>query len=319
MLDGPHAEDYTLSMSSTEQSAICLRHVTKQYDKQHGVFNLTLDVTPGEVFGFLGPNGAGKSTTINTILDLLRPDEGTISIFGLDHRNQSLAVHRRIGYLAGDMETDPNLTGRQYLDYVAHLRHIKDTTIITTLADRLKASLSTKIKYLSRGNKQKIGLIAALMHNPDLLILDEPTSGLDPLIQAEFYAIIRERRSEGKTTFMSSHVLSEVQSICDRVGFIRDGKLMHVDSLDHLLAHAPQHVDVHFAANIPVTALKHLPGLHNAHQEGALVSFDYTGDSNHLLKVLASHSIKSVTIAEPDLEKLFMQYYNTTPEKKYVS
>jgi ABC-2 type transport system ATP-binding protein len=298
-------------MSTTDTPALCLRHVSKRFNATHGIFNVTLDVQPGEVFGFLGPNGAGKSTTINTILNLLRPNEGTITIFGMDHQKDSRAVHQRIGYVAGDMETDPTLTGKQYLDFVAHIRGNIDVITVNNLAERLRADLTTKIKHLSRGNKQKIGLIAALMHDPDLLILDEPTSGLDPLIQAEFYEIIHERRARGKTSFISSHILNEIQGICDRVGFIRDGKLIHVDTLDHLLSRAPQRVTVHFAANTPISALKHIAGIHHARQSAGLVSFDFTGDTNTLLRVLAAHPVKSMTIAEPDLEKLFLQYYKS--------
>lgn len=317
LLDVARGEDYTFSMSTTDTPALCLRHVTKRFDAKHGIFNITLDVQPGEVFGFLGPNGAGKSTTINTILDLLNLNEGTITLFGLDHHTDSRTVHKRIGYVAGDMETDPSLTGKQYLEFVAHLRGNIDVITVKNLAERLRADLTTKIKHLSRGNKQKISLIAALMHDPDLLILDEPTSGLDPLIQAEFYAIIHERRARGKTSFISSHILNEIQGICDRVGFIREGKLIHVDSLDNLLAKAPQHVSVHFAADIPITTLKHIPGIHHARHSAGLVSFDFTGDTNTLLRVLAAHPVKSVTIAEPDLEKLFLQYYK--PEISHVS
>lgn len=304
-------------MSTIDTPALCLRHVTKRYTDTHGIFNVTLDVQPGEVFGFLGPNGAGKSTTINTILNLITPNEGTIQVFGLDHQKDSRAVHKRIGYVAGDMETDPTLSGKQYLEFVAHLRGNVDVIAVKNLAERLKADLTTTIKHLSRGNKQKISLIAALMHDPDLLILDEPTSGLDPLVQAEFYEIIHERRARGKTSFISSHILSEIQGICDRVAFIREGKLIHVDTLDHLLAKAPQQVAVHFAASTPISALKHIAGIHQARQNAGIVSFDFTGDTNTLLRVLAAHPVKSLTIAEPDLEKLFLQYYKS--ESHHVS
>lgn len=307
-------------MNSTPPPALSLRHVTKRYNATRGIFNLTLDVQPGEVFGFLGPNGAGKSTTINTILDLLRTDEGAITVFGLDHQHDSLAIRRRIGYVSGDMETDPTLTGQQYLRFVAHQRGGVSKDTVNALAVRLHADLGTKIKHLSRGNKQKIGLISALMHSPDMLILDEPTSGLDPLIQAEFYQLLRERRDEGKTTFMSSHILSEVQSICDRVGFIREGKLINVTPLDELLRQAPQEVSVLFIGEPPMSALKHVPGVSNLIAHSSTVTFDFAGDTNQLVRVLASQRIKSLTIAEPDLEKLFMRYYQTTtPENSHVS
>lgn len=307
-------------MSTTDQPALRLRHVTKRYTETHGIFNLTFDVQPGEIFGFLGPNGAGKTTAITTILDLLRPDEGEITIFGLDHQCDSLAIRKRIGYVSGDMQTDPTLTGQQYLNFVAHQRGGVPRDVVNALAVRLHADLSTKIMHLSRGNKQKIGLIAALMHSPDMLILDEPTSGLDPLIQAEFYAILRERRAEGKTTFMSSHILSEVQNICDRVGFIRDGKLVNIAPLDDLLQKAPQEVSVIFADAPPIAALKHVAGIRHPRAHGDALIFDFSGDTNKLLRVLAAHRIKNLTITEPDLEKLFLHYYQSdTPEKSHVS
>ena len=319
-LDPREARDYTQSMSTTPQPIMSLRHVTKRYDATHGVLNLTLDVQPGEVFGFLGPNGAGKSTTINTILDLLRLDEGEITIFGLDHQHDSLAIRRRIGYVSGDMETDPTLTGQQYLSFVAHQRGGVSKDTVNALAVRLHADLSTKIKHLSRGNRQKIGLVSALMHDPDLLILDEPTSGLDPLIQAEFYSILRDRRTEGKTTFMSSHILSEVQGICDRVGFVRAGKLVNVTPLDDLLHAAPQEVSALFVGAPPLNALKHVPGIRALVTHGNALTFDFTGDTNQLVRVLASQRLKSLTIAEPDLEKLFMHYYQSdTREGAHVS
>lgn len=218
-------------MRDIEQPAIEIKNLTKYYDKLHGIDDITLEVRKGEIFGFLGPNGAGKSTTINTILDILRPKSGTISILGVSHRDVKKS-HRLLGYLATDMETDPSLTGKQYLSFAASLQGDVDKAHVNELATRLKADLSIRIRHLSRGNRQKIGLIAALMHNPEVLILDEPTSGLDPLIQSEFYTILREHQQAGKTTFMSSHVLSEVQEVCNRVGFIKDGKLVQVSDLD---------------------------------------------------------------------------------------
>lgn len=268
-----------------------------------------MTVHKGEVFGFLGPNGAGKSTTINTVLDILRPSEGTIRVLGLDHHKHAKQVHARIGFLSGDMETDPSLTGKQYLTYVANLRGGVKWPKIQELATRLKADLSVRIKHLSRGNKQKIGLIAALMHDPDLLIFDEPTSGLDPLMQAEFAAIVREHKERGKTAFISSHVLSEVQSICDRVGFIREGKLVNVSTIDELLARAPRHVTANFKNNPPESSLQQLQGAENFKRDGNVVSFLFKGDVNQLINLLNQHSLASLQITETDLEELFMSYY----------
>ncbi|HET7629748.1 MAG TPA: ABC transporter ATP-binding protein [Candidatus Saccharimonadales bacterium] len=290
-------------------SALKLDHVSKAYGRSRGIKDVSLEVKAGEIFGFLGPNGAGKSTTINTVLDLLKPDTGTIQLFGLDHHKDLKQVHQNIGYLSGDMETDPTLTGRQYLNFAANLRGGVDKSRIDELAKRLKCDLNRKIKHLSRGNRQKIGLVAALMHDPDLLILDEPTSGLDPLIQNEFNQIIKEHQAEGKTTFMSSHVLSEVQETCDRVGFIKDGVLIKVEQMDKLMAQAARKVSVVFESSAPDSRLKTLPGVSNYRANGQRRNFDFSGDYNLLLRVLSYKSMTDVEIAAPDLEELFMSYY----------
>lgn len=287
-------------------------HVSKTYGKERGINDVTFDVQPGEVFGFLGPNGAGKSTTINAILDLLHPDSGSIAIFGLDHHSQGVAARQRVGYLSGDMETDPTLTGRQYLQFAASLYGGVEQSTIDELVARLKCQTNKKIKHLSRGNRQKIGLVAALMSDPDLLILDEPTSGLDPLIQAEFNQILLERKERGQTTFMSSHVLSEVQSICDRVGFIRDGQLITVASMSELLLAAARCVTVVFESAAPDTRLKDLDGISEYKEKDKQRTFKFTGDYNQLLRVLNLKPIVSLEVAEPELEQLFMSYYEET-------
>ena len=292
--------------------ALELHDVTKTYGKSRGIDNISLSIKQGEVFGFLGPNGAGKSTTINTMLDLLRPNSGSISIFGLDSHDDSVAIRHKIGYLSGDMATDPTLTGKQYLSYAAHLHGGVESKKIKELVSRLNCETDKKIKQLSRGNRQKVGLVAALMHDPDLLILDEPTSGLDPLVQGQFNQIIRERKRAGKTTFMSSHVLSEVQSICDRVGFIRDGKLIRVSPLAELLENTPRHVSVVYTGAPPDSQLKTLSGVSGMSGQGSRRYFTYRGNYNELMRVLATKPIKDLQIAEPPLDELFMEYYQTS-------
>lgn len=296
-------------MSQNKQVALVIQGLSKHYNAERGISDITLSVAAGEVFGFLGPNGAGKSTTINTILDILRADAGTVRIFGLDHHNDVKQAHARLGYLSGDMETDPSLTGKQYLDFVAHIHGNVSKDQVASLVDRLKADLQTKIKHLSRGNKQKIGLIAALMHDPELLILDEPTSGLDPLMQAEFNKIINEYKARGKAVFISSHVLSEVQNVCDRVGFIRSGRLVVVSTLDTLLKKAPRRVSVRFEDSPPISDLQTLPGVSQLQRDDGTVYFLFNGDFNALLGVLHKHSLKDLQISETDLEELFMKYY----------
>ena len=294
-------------MRTNNLLAIEIKNLTKHYDKLHGIDNVSLEVQKGEIFGFLGPNGAGKSTTINTILDILRPDSGSVQILGIGHREVK-QTHRLIGYLATDMETDPTLTGKQYLSFVAALQKNVKKSYTEELAVRLKADLSIKIKHLSRGNRQKIGLIAALMHRPEVLILDEPTSGLDPLIQSEFYAILREHQAAGKTTFMSSHVLSEVQEVCSRVGFIKDGKLLQVSSLEALLEKASRQVVVRFQTSAP-TELEGLDGVKGLQKADGLMRFTFAGDLNKLIRLLAKNPVSHIEISEANLEELFMSYY----------
>ena len=203
--------------------------LTKSYGKNRGVIDVSLDVRPGEVFGFLGPNGAGKTTTIRTLLDFIRPNSGVAKVFGMDAHRQSREIRRRIGYLPGDLALYEKLKGAEMLRYMGNLRGGVEWDHVRELAERLHSDLSRPIRTLSQGNRQKIGLIQALMHKPELLILDEPTNGLDPLIQQVFYRLISE--VEGQTVFLSSHNLPEVERVCDRVGIIREGRLIAVEEV----------------------------------------------------------------------------------------
>jgi ABC-2 type transport system ATP-binding protein len=242
------------------------------------------------------------------MLDFIRTSEGSIKILGLDSKVDAVSIHHRIGYLSGDMEMDRRLTGRQYLEYVAKLRGNVAWGTIQKLIDRLDCQTDKKLAYLSRGNKQKIGLVAALMHNPDLLILDEPTSGLDPLIQQEFQKIIAERRAKGKTAFISSHVLSEIQETCDHVGFIREGKLVDVQPLKQLQSKSLRKVRATLAKPRP-TALKGIKGVHNLKVRGRVVTCDVTDNFNGLIQGLAKLQVKDIVIEEASLDDLFMHYY----------
>lgn len=291
-----------------EQPVISLKSVTKTYGTSRGIMDVSLDVQAGEVFGFLGPNGAGKSTTIRTMLDLQRADSGSITILGQDSRTDSVAIHHRVGYLSGDMETDPGLTGSQYLDYVGHLHGRVDSKLRQSLVNRLDCELDKKIRHLSRGNKQKIGLVAALMHRPDILILDEPTSGLDPLSQAIFNTLIKEHVADGKAAFISSHILSEIQSICDRVGFIRQGRLIDVQPLADLLRQSLKRVRAVYRDETAIPK-KLLAGAENQTTTKATVTFDYKGDPAQLLTWLSQQPLVDVYVQEADLEELFMHYY----------
>ena len=221
--------------------------LTKLYGRERGVVDLHFEIQAGEVFGFLGPNGAGKTTTIRLLLDLIRPTRGRVELFGVDPR-RSASLRRRLGYLPGDLRLYERLTGRELFDYFAHLRGLADLGAAPALAERLELELDRPLGALSKGNRQKAGLVQAFMHRPELLILDEPTSGLDPLVQQTFYELVEEARAGGATVFLSSHVLPEVQHVADRVGLVREGKLVLVAGVEELRARARARVSVTFAA-----------------------------------------------------------------------
>ncbi len=290
-------------------AVISLKNVTKHYGKVRGIENVSLDIHPGEIFGFLGPNGAGKTTSISLMMDLIRPSAGKVNIFGLNSSADSVKIHRRIGFLADDMAMDKGLTGWQQLEYFGKLRGDYNKKYIRELAQRLNCKLTVKYKQLSRGNRQKVALISALMHDPELLILDEPTSGLDPLIQAEFNKIILERKSQGKTAFISSHILSEVQELCDRVAFIREGKIIGIKNLEEIGKGAPSQINIHSYDKSLASQLGKLAGVHNLKHLGHSFTLTYTGDINKLIAYLAKFSINRLTVHDADLETMFLKYY----------
>lgn len=290
------------------QKQLELKALTKRYGKERGIENITLSIGPGEIFGFLGPNGAGKTTTMSIVMGLLQATSGSVKLFGKSNADYAVENRRLIGYLAGDMALDAGLTGWQELEYFGSLRGVYDKEYIQQLAQRLQCDLTKKIKNLSRGNKQKVALIAALMHKPKLLILDEPTSGLDPLIQAEFNTIIAEHRRAGNAALISSHVLSEVQQICDKIAFIREGKLIAETTVDQIAKISPKQVAVTLKGKLAVdfTALK---GVTNVKRMGSAIHFQFNGNQAHLLKFLTGQPLSDVTISDADLETIFMQYY----------
>ncbi len=291
------------------ENVIELRNLTKVYGKARGVQELNLRVEPGTVFGFLGPNGAGKSTTINMIMDFIRPTSGSVKIFGLDASRDSIQVHKRLGFLADGMAMDDNLTGWQQLEYFGRLRNDFDKAYITELSNRLHCNLHRKFKTLSRGNRQKVGLITALMHKPELLVLDEPTSGLDPLIQAEFNKIIHEHKQAGGTAFISSHVLSEVQEICDTVTFIREGRLIATKPVSEIAKESPKEFSITTSNKGLLSALQKLAGMTISEKTTSGAHGHFTGDVNDLIHVLAKYEIDTFTFQDAELETTFMKYY----------
>jgi beta-exotoxin I transport system ATP-binding protein len=279
----------------------------KQFGPTLAVSDLSLGVREGEVFGFLGPNGAGKTTTIRLLLGLIFPTAGRMRVLGLDPNTDGVAVHRRVGYLPGELALYEHLTGRQLLEFMAGLRGMTDLGYAMSVADRLGLDLGRRIHDLSKGNKQKVGLLQAFAHRPDLLILDEPTSGLDPLVQQEFGRLVRETVAEGRTVFLSSHVLAEVQDLADRAGIVREGRLVAVEDIDALSARAGTRVEVRFAGAAP--QLGDLDGVRDTKVDGDLLTCIVDGDVDPLVKAVAAYHVVSFTSASADLEDVFLGYY----------
>jgi ABC-2 type transport system ATP-binding protein len=283
--------------------------LVKRYGSRRGLAGLDLEVRAGEIYGFLGPNGAGKTTTIRILLDLIRPTEGSARVFGQDPREGGSALRRRIGYLAGDFVVDGGQSSRDLLRHLASLRGGVAEQEIERLADRLGLDLHARIRSLSKGNRQKVGIVQALMHRPELLILDEPTSGLDPLQQQIFLDMVREARAADQTVFMSSHILSEVEQVTDRVGIIRDGRMVAVESVETLRRRAVRRIEVHFDGQVPPEAFAEVPGVGGLEVDGSVLRGTLAGRADPLVKAIARHPVESLVVAEPDLEELFFTYY----------
>ena len=297
----------------TPGSTIELEGLTKRYGDRRGIEDVTLQVRSGEVFGFLGPNGAGKTTTIRTMLDLLRPSAGRCTLLGLDSHRDVLELHRRIGYLPGDFVAYRRMTGREYLGFFAALRDIPPGAF-EVLADRLSCDLEPRIGSLSHGNAQKLGLIQALMHDPEILILDEPTQGLDPLVQHEFHTIVRQAAAEGHTVFLSSHVLPEVERTCDRVGIIGEGRLVAVEDIGALKAKAVRTIEFHFARPVPEGSFADVAGVSDLEAHGDIVRCTVRGPVDALIKAAARFEVVDIESQQPGLEELFLHYYRPDGE-----
>jgi ABC-2 type transport system ATP-binding protein len=285
--------------------------LTKSYGSKRGITNVTFQVEEGEVFGFLGPNGAGKTTTIRLLMALLHADEGKARIAGLDSWEQSVEVKRLVGYLPGEPSLDPNLTGGQILTYFGHLRGGVDQTYLKQLIQRLDLDPSRKFRHYSSGNKRKVVLIQAFMHRPRVLILDEPTNGLDPLNQQEFNAMVKEVREEGHTVFLSSHILSEVEQTCTRVGIIREGQLVRVGGVTELKDIKRYEITITFADAVPTEPFKTLDGVEKVETlpGGHALHLVMQGGADAVIKAAAHYPVISLTSHEPSLEDIFLRYY----------
>jgi ABC-2 type transport system ATP-binding protein len=297
------------STRSVKDLAVETAGLTKDYSNGRGIFDLDLSVTPGEVFGFLGPNGAGKTTTIRLLMGLIHATHGSARIFGLDCDRDSVAVKRKVGYCPGELPQFGGWRGSEVVTYVAGLRGDVRDAVVAALAERLDLDLGRKYREYSHGNKQKLALVLAFMHEPALVILDEPTSGLDPLHQQEFYGIVRDARARGATIFISSHVLSEVEHVCDRVGIVRDGHLATVSALEDLIGMRAFRVEIDFADAVPVDRLRAVEGLDKLEISDHRVTALLRGTFEPLMAAIAGSRVTGFTSREPSLEEIFLTYY----------
>jgi ABC-2 type transport system ATP-binding protein len=285
--------------------------LTKAYGKVQALRGVDLEVRRGEIFGFLGPNGAGKTTTIRCMLDLIRPDSGTLRLLGIDPQADPVTVQARTGYLPGELHLNDNVSAERQLRFLANMRGgTTDWGHVRTLAERLQLDLGQPIKNLSKGNKQKVGVAQALMHRPELLLLDEPTSGLDPLMQREVLALIREARADGATVFFSSHIMSEVQAVADRVAMIRSGEIVEVAETGSLVDRALRHATVEFKKPVNCDALTSLPGVTLLARENSIrLTLQVAGDMEALVRVLGSLPVRDLETSKLSLEEVFLRYY----------
>ncbi len=288
-----------------------VENLTKSYGSKRGIRNVSFQVEAGEVFGFLGPNGAGKTTTIRLLMALLKADAGTARIAGLDCWQQSVEIKRMVGYLPGEPSLDPGLTGGQLLEYFGHLRRGVDQTYLKQLIKRLDLDPTRKFRQYSSGNKRKVVLIQAFMHRPRLLILDEPTNGLDPINQQEFHRMVLEARDAGQTVFLSSHILSEVEQTCNRVGIIREGQLVRIGGITELKDIKRYEITIVFANTVPAETFETLDGVAQVETmaDGHTLRVAIQGAADAVIKAAAQYSVVSLTSHEPSLEDIFLRYY----------
>ena len=287
--------------------AIRTEGLSKYYGSVRALSDLSLEIPQGEVFGFLGPNGAGKTTTIRLLLGLIRPSAGMAQIFGLDCQKRAVDVHKRITYVPGEAGLWPSLTGEETLHLLGRVHGKIDENYRNQLVKRFDLDVTRKIRTYSRGNRQKVILISALMCRPDVMILDEPTSGLDPIMEHEFRDCVDEARERGQTIFLSSHILSEVEALCDRVGILREGRLIEIGTLEHMRHFSALQLEISFAGEVP--DLSSAPGVSVVKSGGQNVSLQLSGPVKPLLEVLSRYEVNRLTSREPSLEELFLSLY----------
>jgi ABC-2 type transport system ATP-binding protein len=293
-------------------AVITTEQLTKSYGPHRGIIEIDLEVEQGEVMGFLGPNGAGKTTTIRVLLDLIHPTGGRATIFGIGTTVDPVAIHRRVGYLPGEFALYDRITGGQTLDYFGNLRGGVEPAYQRSLIERFDLDPSRRFREYSKGNKQKVGLVAALQHRPELLLLDEPTAGLDPLVQQSFYEVVREAVAEGRTVFLSSHVISEVEKSCDRVAIIREGRLVRVERVDALRDLAHHQVELRFAEPVSASEFSGLPGVSDVVGDDHALRMRVVGAIAPVVQQAARHELIDFVSREPTLEESFLAEYGQT-------
>jgi ABC-2 type transport system ATP-binding protein len=302
----------------SESIVLMTQGLEKSYGKVQALRGVDLEVQRGEIFGFLGPNGAGKTTTIRCLLDLIRPDGGSARVLGIDPQADPVVVQARTGYLPGELALNDNLTAERQLRFFADMRGGKtNKTFVHQLAERLDLDLKRPIKNLSKGNKQKVGVIQALMHQPELLLLDEPTGGLDPLMQQEVLSLIREAKADGATVFFSSHIMSEVETVAERVAIIRQGRIVEVAETASLVDRGLRHATVRFKEAVDSGVLDRLPGVQVISRDNGLnVALQIEGEMDELIKALGSLPVSYLETARPSLEEVFLAYYEAGQDHK---
>ena len=292
----------------TQQAAIVIERLQKSYGTIQAVKGISLRVQQGEIFGFLGPNGAGKTTTIRCMLDVIRPTAGSIRVFGWDAQRDTLSMHQHIGYLPGDVRLPGQMTGKQIIDYFAHLQG-REPVLLHDLVARFNVEMKRPLKGYSKGMRQKIGIVLAFMCDPEVLILDEPTSGLDPLVQKIFNEFLLEEQARGKTIFMSSHIMSEVEKVCQRVAVIRQGELVTVEAVEALREKAGQRITVEFGDTVAPDELGCIPGVSDVIQSNGSYHLHVSGSMNALIKALSHHEVNHLLVEEAPLEEVFLKFY----------
>ncbi len=293
---------------TTQDPVIVIDNLYKSYGNVQAVRGVSMRVEQGEIFGFLGPNGAGKTTTIRCLLDVIRPTSGTLRVLGLDAQRDKMELHQRIGYLPGDVRLPGQMTGKQVIDYFSRLQGL-EPVLLDDLVARFDVELKRPLKSYSKGMRQKIGVVLAFMCDPEVLILDEPTSGLDPLLQRTFNEFLLQEQARGKTIFMSSHIMSDVEKVCQRVAVIRQGEIVTIEEVEKLRQKAGQRVTVEFNDSVSADEVARLPGVSNVTRNNSAYHFNISGSMDALIKALSRHEVLRLQAEEAPLEEVFLKFY----------